>query len=41
MRKRTTMQITPVDTGTATAKGPAEWFTGDVYIDTGHPGRRA
>ena len=30
------MQITPssVDTGTATAKGPAEWFTGDVYIDT-------
>ncbi len=30
------MQITPstVDTGTATVKGPAEWFTGDVYIDT-------
>jgi quercetin dioxygenase-like cupin family protein len=29
------MQITPsnADLATATAKGPAEWFTGDVYID--------
>ncbi len=25
------MQITP--SGTETAKGPADWFTGDVYID--------
>ena len=30
------MQInrSSVDTGTATTKGPPEWFTGDVYIDT-------
>ena len=28
------MQITHTSTDRATAKGPSEWFTGDVYIDT-------
>ena len=30
------MQIThsSTDTGTDTARGPADWFTGDVFIDT-------
>lgn len=28
------MKITPSSTDTGTGKGPAEWFTGDVYIDT-------
>lgn len=27
------MQITSSSTDVATSKGPAEWFTGDVYID--------
>lgn len=27
------MRITRSTPDTATAKGPAEWFTGDVYID--------
>jgi quercetin dioxygenase-like cupin family protein len=28
------MQINPSSAEAATGKGPAEWFTGDVYIDT-------
>ena len=28
------MEITRSSTDGATAKGPAEWFTGDVYIDS-------
>ena len=28
------MQLTRSSAAQATAKGPAEWFTGDVYIDT-------
>jgi quercetin dioxygenase-like cupin family protein len=28
------MQITSSSPDVATGKGPAEWFTGDVYIDT-------
>lgn len=28
------MQITSSSPDTGTGKGPAEWFTGDVYVDT-------
>jgi hypothetical protein len=28
------MRITRSSTESATTKGPAEWFTGDVYIDS-------
>jgi hypothetical protein len=28
------VQLTRSSVEQATAKGPAEWFTGDVYIDT-------
>ena len=28
------MEITPSSTETGTSKGSADWFTGDVYVDT-------
>jgi quercetin dioxygenase-like cupin family protein len=33
-KKGSTLQLTRSSVEQGTAKGPAEWFTGDVYIDT-------